>query len=324
MDSIQVSIFVSPQGVEPVCGRLYGMGFEQLEIVDSIEDIRAYFDENTQFWDFADYEQIQKLNGQPCVKVYVADDAVGQGQIEEIRASVAELKAFNLGFDPGSLEIKLHKIREDDWANNWKQYFKPLNVGERLLIKPEWEQTDNPENRIILEIEPGMVFGTGSHATTRLCMEKLEQCVKEGDRVLDLGCGSGILAIAALLLGAKEAAGIDIDPNAIAISHENARKNHLEPQRLKVIAGNIIEDEECRRQLGEGYDVVVANIVANVIIGLCPFVPEKLKKDGYFITSGIIEPRLEEVKAALEENGFEILSIAAEEDWRAILSRPKA
>ena len=212
---------------------------------------------------------------------------------------------------------------DEDWENNWKIYYKPLEIGERLLVRPSWEQADDT-GRIVLSLDPGMAFGTGSHHTTRMCLEFLEKTVKDGDDMIDLGCGSGILSIGALLLGAKEALAVDIDPIAEKIAYENAAMNDITPDKYTVLIGDVLSDTALQDRLCEKrYDVVAANIVASVIIELTKIVPRMIKPDGVYIMSGIIGERLDEVLAALEENGFEVLEVRAGDDWRAVMARPK-
>ena len=222
----------------------------------------------------------------------------------------------------GRLEIHIDNMKEEDWANNWKKYFHPLEVGEKILIKPEWEELKDNTDRIVFNINPGMSFGTGGHYTTQLCIETLEKYIKPGVKVLDLGCGSGILSIISLLLGADSAFAVDIDPNAVDIAYQNAGKNDVDISKYTVKAGDIITNTELQNEIAKNeYDVVVANIVADVIIALAPKAREYMKKGGVFITSGIIEDRVDDVKAALEKCGFEINSIKQRKDWVSIVCK---
>ena len=187
------------------------------------------------------------------------------------------------------------------------------------MIKPVWDELKEPTDRVVFNIEPGLSFGTGSHETTQLCLINLEKYIKPGMKVLDLGCGSGILSVIALLLGAQSAVAIDIDPNAVDIAYENAKRNGIGKDRYTVYAGNILTDTEIQKKIAENeYDIVLANIVADVIIGLTPAAKEYIKQDGVFITSGIISDRVEDVKEALTENGFKINDIARRKDWVSI------
>ena len=239
-----------------------------------------------------------------------------------IRNTVAEMKQLDDENEFGRLEIHIDNMKEEDWANNWKKYFHPLEVGEKILIKPEWEELKDNTDRIVFNINPGMSFGTGGHYTTQLCIETLEKYIKPGVKVLDLGCGSGILSIISLLLGADSAFAIDIDPNAVDIAYQNAGMNDVDISKYTVKAGDIITNTELQNEIAQNeYDVVVANIVADVIIALAPKAREYMKKGGVFITSGIIEDRVDDVKAALEKCGFEIDSIKQRKDWVSIVCK---
>ena len=257
-----------------------------------------------------------------CVKVYVSDNASGHEMLSEIRSAVAALKERDSEKQFGRLELDLGNLSEEDWANNWKKYFHPTKVGEKILIKPEWEELTDLTDRIVFNINPGMSFGTGLHDTTQLCIEGLEKVVKPGDEILDLGCGSGILSIISLLLGAKSAFAVDIDPNAVQIAYENAERNHINPETFHAMAGNILTDEALKTTiLQKKYPVVVANIVADVIIGLIPTAKQALLENGVFITSGIISDRIEDVTNALTQAGFVIEETRRRSDWASITCR---
>ena len=195
----QITVFTTQEGIEPVCGRLSTLGIDQVQIQESREAIDAFLQETAKYWDFADLDELTQNTG-PCVKAYVGNVADNAKLVEQIRQSFAELKAMDVGLDLGSLRVVAEVTDEEDWANNWKAYYKPLPIGERLLVCPSWEKAD-PGQRVLLSLDPGMAFGTGSHHTTRMCLELLEAHVRPGDTLLDLGCGSGILSIAALVLG---------------------------------------------------------------------------------------------------------------------------
>ena len=218
----------------------------------------------------------------------------------------------------GRLEIESENVREEDWANNWKQYFKPLTVGEKLLIKPSWEDAAPDEKRIILEIDPASSFGTGQHHTTQLCLELLEKYLSDGDRVLDLGCGSGILSIGAILLGASECTAVDIDANSVKIAEENAAKNNISTDIYTAYCGNVIDDAELVKKIGGGYKIIVANIVADVLIAMSDIFADFLTDDGVLIMSGIITERKNEVIDAVKECGFTVLADAEKEGWAAV------
>ena len=208
-------------------------------------------------------------------------------------------------------------MSEEDWANNWKAYYKPLEIGERLVVRPSWEAIGDTD-RVVLSLDPGMAFGTGTHQTTRLCLEFLERLVKNGDEMLDLGCGSGILSIAGLLLGASHAIAVDIDPIVETIAAENAAMNGIKDE-YRIMTGDILSDDGIKREISkQRYDIVTANIVASVIIKLAPQIPALLKDDGVFIASGIILERLDEVKNAFANNGLKVLEVKKLDEWSAL------
>ena len=218
------------------------------------------------------------------------------------------------------LLLTMENVKDEDWENNWKQFYKPMEIGERLLVIPAWEQAD-PKGRVTLTLNPGLTFGTGSHATTRLCLTALESRIHGGERVLDLGCGSGILSIAALRLGAKSAFACDIDEKCVDVAYENAALNGIGKDRLTVRQGDATKEGPLRDAIGTGYDVVVANIVADVIISLAPQVRHFLKEDGWFLTSGIIDDRADEVAAALVAAGWSIVESCTSEGWYCYICR---
>lgn len=321
MDWIRVSIFTTSEGIEPVSGRLYQLGITGLEIEDE-QDFKSFLENNKQYWDYVDDDLVKKMEGETQVKTYVSDDTAGRELLLAIKSTLAELKTLDENNEYGRLEIVADSMTEQDWANNWRQYFHPMKIGEKLMIKPEWEELSEPTDRIVFNIEPGMSFGTGSHYTTQLCLEALEKYIQPGIKMLDLGCGSGILSIISLLLGADEAVAVDIDPNAVDTAYQNAERNGVDKSKYKVLAGNVVTDEDIQEEISKNkYEVVAANIVADVIIGLAPKAKEYMKEGGVFITSGIIEDRVEDVKSALAENGFKIVSINQRKDWASIICK---
>ena len=227
MDWIKVSIFTTSEGIEPLSGRLYQLGITGLEIEDE-KDFKDFLENNKQYWDYVDDELIKEKEGETEVIAYVSDNAAGHEMLMAIRNTVAEMKQLDDESKFGRLEIHIDNMKEEDWANNWKKYFHPLEVGEKILIKPEWEELKDNTDRIVFNINPGMSFGTGGHYTTQLCIETLEKYIKPGVKVLDLGCGSGILSIISLLLGADSAFAVDIDPNAVDIAYQNAGMNDVD------------------------------------------------------------------------------------------------
>lgn len=321
MDWIQISIYTAPEGIEPVSGRLYQLGINGVEIEDET-DFKTFLEENKDYWDYVDDELIKQKSGETRIKTYVSDNLAGREMLASISDSLRELKELDDENQFGRLELVLDNVKEEDWANNWKKYYHPIEIGSRILIRPEWEDVPSNSGRTVFTINPGMSFGTGSHDTTRLCLESLEKLVVPGCSMLDLGCGSGILSIVSILLGAAKAHAVDIDPNAVDIAYENASKNGVGKNVYTVEAGNIVSDSKLRDKLAENkYDIVAANIVADVIIAVAPFVPNFMTKDGVFITSGIITDRLEDVKASLEDVGFRIDEINISGDWASVICR---
>lgn len=214
-----------------------------------------------------------------------------------------------LSFAGIKYEISLNTCDAEDWQNNWKQYFHPMPVGEKLLIRPVWEEEYESNGRRVLDIEPGLAFGTGSHPTTKLCLETLEKYINEDSKVLDIGCGSGILSIASLLLGAKSAFGVDIDALAVKTALDNAKKNGFEPPVFDAVQGNLSD------KVSEKYNVIVANIVADIIIKFNTQVNEFLSDNGIYITGGIIESREDEVLMSFAQNGFKVVQRFEEKGW---------
>ena len=316
----ELTITTSEEGIEIVLARLDMLGIQQVNIVQGHDEVDALLHSAEKYWDYA---EDAVLDAQPAVQAYFSELPENGDTERMIRESIAELSAMReeLGLDLGSLEISVRTVDEEDWANNWKAFFKPINVGERLLVCPSWEEIPEGNTRAVLKIDPGMAFGTGTHHTTRMCLELLEKSIKEGDLVADLGCGSGILSIASCLLGAREVHGIDIDPVASRVAVENAELNGVSGDSFIVMNGDILSDKEFRMSVTNGeYDIVLANIVANVIIAFSPLLPSMLKKGGLLIASGIIEDRLEEVVSELEECGLEVLEVSSGDDWRAVLA----
>lgn len=222
-----------------------------------------------------------------------------------------------LGAEGIEHEISTAGCKTEDWINNWKKYWHPVKIGRKLLVEPLWEHAENPEGRAVLRLEPGLAFGTGSHPTTRLCLETLEELVFPEAKMLDVGCGSGILSIAALLLGAGSALGVDIDKLAVKTALENAAQNGFEPPAFNARAGDLSSG------IDGSFDIVAANIVADVVMQLTPQVPRLLKKGGVFVTGGIIDQRVPEVKRCFAENGFEITQHETSNGWNVFVCKLK-
>ena len=313
MDWIKVSIFTTSEGIEPLSGRLYQLGITGLEIEDE-KDFKDFLENNKQYWDYVDDELIKEKEGETEVIAYVSDNAAGHEMLMAIRNTVAEMKQLDDENEFGRLEIHIDNMKEEDWANNWKQYFKPFPVGEKLYIRPSWEHDEPEAGRTVLEIDPESSFGTGQHHTTRLCLELMES-EAAGSKMLDMGCGSGILSVAAHMLGAEDVTAVDIDPNAVRIAAENAEKNGF---ALHTGVGDVIGDAELSARIGGDYDIIVANIVADVIMGMQDILKSKLKREGTLIVSGIIAPRADEVQASLLGAGFVLDRRDQSGDWVAM------
>ena len=304
---IEVSVDTPAELIDERCQQMADMGAGGF-VIENEEDFQDFLENNHQYWDYVDDELEQKFAGVSRIKCYLSDDADGKAILAAIRA------AFS------NNNISTAFIEDSDWENNWREYYKPIEVGEKLVVVPEWEEI--PENgRLPLRLDPGLIFGTGSHATTRMCLAALEKYCSDETRVLDLGCGSGILGIGSLVLGSKCCVGCDIDPKAPDVAMANAALNGIGAERFKVYAGDIISDASLRRELGSSYELVLANIVSDVIIPLSAYVRQFMTEGAVFICSGIIEGRQDEVRAALEKNGFEILAQHCEDEWHCFECR---
>ncbi len=317
MNFMQIDVYTKSEAVNVLVVQLSELGINGFTIHDSA-DFEEFLENKDMNWDYVD-DDLMGLKTVPThITLYLQDNEQGMETLSGLKGVLAELKEQNGEFY-GSLEMEIDNVKEEDWANNWKQYYKPFTVGEKLIIKPSWENVEDTQGRKILEIDPASTFGTGQHHTTRLVMERLEGVLNEGDKVLDLGCGSGILSIAAMLLGAENVTMVDIFKNAADTSAENMEKNGFAADKYKAYCGNIMDDETLRAKIGTGYNVVVANIVADVIIGMSGLFRSFMAENGTLIVSGIITERLDEVLSALKENGFTVISSAEKEGWNAIV-----
>ena len=263
--------------------------------------------------DLIDEELLARDRNTGIVHLYISPD---QSPAEAVSYLTQRLEHLGLPH-----QVKTASVREEEWATAWKEYYHPTPLGARLVVCPSWEQYDPKPDELVMTLDPGMAFGTGTHHTTRLCAQLLEQTVRPGDAVLDMGTGSGILSIAALLLGAGRAVGVDIDPVAVRVAAENAAANGFKEPEFTALSGDLTSDRTLIARLGEGcYDLVAANIVADVIIMLAPAIRRHLKAGGRLVASGIIEPRQEEVVAALQANGLAVAEIHNQNGWCAILA----
>ena len=306
---LEIAVNTTPDMLDQVCTKLIAAGMEGLVIEDEGEFLR-FLEQNRQYWDYVDQELLDRMKGITRVKFYVTDDQEGRKQLESYTRG--------LGW-----EYTVTPLTDDDWAYSWQKYYKPLSVGQKLYVVPQWEKDQPvPQGRRALYLNPGLTFGTGSHASTQLCLEGVEEHTRPGDSVLDLGCGSGILSIAALVLGADHATAVDIDPKAVDVAYENAALNQIGRDRYTVTSGDVISDSRLVQRLAcERYNLVLANIVADVIIPLSARVPELLAGEGVFLCSGIIDTRAGEVKAALEKNGLQVTHKREKNGWVALEAR---
>lgn len=290
---------------------LMDLGIEGIEIEDNIPLTKE--DQADMFIDFL--PELPPDEGKSHVSFYIEDDGKDQSEIlKKVKIGLEELRDT---VDVGSGMILSSETEDLDWINNWKKFFSSFTI-ENILIKPTWEDV-KPEDKdkFMIEIDPGISFGTGKHETTQLCIRQLIKYIKDGHpKVLDVGCGSGILSIVALKLGASEVVGTDLDADCMISTHENMKVNHLDEKLGTFYVGNLIDDVDLQKQVGtEEYDIVVANILADVIIPMAPVIPDRLRKGGYFITSGIIDFKEDEVRDAIEKTGLKVIEINHQGEW---------
>lgn len=314
----KVTLDTTTEAVDYISDMLGDFGIEGIEISDNIQ--LSEEDQKKMFIDIL--PELQEDDGTAQISFYVDEDEKIDEVLNQVRTGLKELSGY---VAIGSGELKVSVTEDKDWINNWKEFFKPFRVDDTIVIKPTWEELEEqrPED-LVIEIDPGTSFGTGAHETTKLCIIGMKKYLKEDTVVLDAGSGSGILSIIAKKLGAREVLGIDIDSNATNSAMENAEVNHLllETGNLQFTTGNIIEDDGIRTQIGkEKYDLVVANILADVIIPLSGVIAENMKTGGIFISSGIINTKEESVKEALEKNHFTILEVNRMGDWVSFVAQ---
>ncbi len=312
MEWTQAKIYTTTEGADCVCGMLVGAGINGFSIEDA-KDFEEFLTDTTVHWDMVDESLLRLKDCETCVTFYLPRNPQGADMLLEIRRRIKELPSLCPGIDLGRLFMELSDINEEDWANEWKKYYHPTPVGERLLICPCWEQKEEA-GRIPVILNPGMAFGTGQHNTTRLCMELLEQQIKPGMQVFDVGCGSGILAITGVLLGAKSAVGIDIDEMAVKIAYENAELNGVK-DKVRFYCGDLLSTKE---QTAGEYDVVCMNIVADVIISLLSEIGSRMAPGGCLLLSGIIDTREQDVLDALKGEGFAVKERLEDGGWVAL------
>lgn len=306
-DWLEVTVETTDAEMEALAARLTMNGAEGL-VLENETDFKTFLEQNRQYWDYVDDALLERMKGVARIKFYVTDDEAGRKQMAQALRGIE---------NPTSTA----PLKEEDWAYGWQKYYQPMPVGERVYIVPEWERGKAvPEGRTAVYLNPGLTFGTGSHASTQLCLGLLEKHLCPGGAVLDLGCGSGILSIAAMNLGAGRALGVDIDPKSVDVAYENAELNGIGRDRYTVRAGDVLSDKALVEELaGTGpYRVVLANIVSDVIIPLSAQVERYLAPDGVFLCSGIIDTRADEVQGALERNGLRVFERLERDGWCAL------
>ena len=313
---LELKIDTTPSSIDTVAAALTAGGFADLVLEDQ-QEFESFLDENRAYWDYIDETLQDKLQGLSCIKLYLEDsDASGLNRLEALLAALRQKDEF------GTLDLHRSTLEETNWEESWKDNYPPQEVGQKLVVLPYWLADTDTQGRLPVILDPGLTFGTGAHPSTQMVMEAMEQLVKPGASCLDLGSGSGILSIAALRLGAKSAIGVDIDPKAEDIARENAAYNGFGSPAFTALTGNVTADRRLMDQLRqEQYDLVLVNIVADVIIGLSPVLPQLLSGHSTLICSGILDTRLEDVTAALKSQGLTITSIRAKEDWRCITAK---
>lgn len=316
---IEASIYTTTNGIEIINGSLMQLGINDAVIEDA-SVFQDFLDSKTLNWDYYDENLAKMKDCESCIKIYLADNNQGNDKLKEVYKIIDNFKNEKSDIDFGRLDIILRNLNDEDWANNWKQFFKPFTVSDKIIIKPSWEDYKEPtDGKIVLEIDPGMSFGTGQHFTTRLCIEQIEKYLVKDMEVLDMGCGSGILSIASILLGAKSAVGVDIDENAVRIAKENAEINNIHDDKFTVYCGNVTDDIILQDKIGYNkYDMIAVNIIADIIIGMSSSFPKFLKKGGIVVASGIIKKYLQNIIDNFESLGFEIKEINEKEDWVSV------
>ena len=306
---LEYTVNTDSGAIESVAAALTAAGFPELVIEDQAE-FETFLEQNREYWDYIDEELQEKLQGLSRIKIYLEDtDTASMKRLED--------RVKLLG-----LTMKAEPMPEVNWEESWKDNYPPQEVGKSLVVLPYWLAEDYAGERTPVILDPGLTFGTGAHPSTQMVMEAMEELVRPGAKCLDLGSGSGILSLVALRLGAESAVGVDIDPKAEGIARENAAYNGFAAPEFTAITGNVTEDKALMASLAAAeYDVVLVNIVADVIIGLSPVLPNFLTEKSELICSGILDTRLEDVKTALTAAGLTITSVREKEDWRCVTAR---
>ena len=306
---LEITVPTAPGTAEDIAAQLTAGGFSDLVIEDQTE-FETFLDQNKAYWDYIDEELQEKLEGLSQIKLYLEDtDKQGLVRLESLTQKLG-------------LTYTASPMAQTDWSESWKDNYPPVEVGDRFVVLPYWLADADCGDRLPVILDPGLTFGTGAHPSTQMVMDAMTQAVKPGSRCLDLGSGSGILSIAALRLGAAAAVGVDIDPKAETIAAENAGYNGFAAPEFTALTGNVTTDKPLMQRLSlQEWDVVLVNIVADVIIGLAPVLPNFLTEKSVLICSGILDVRLPEVIAALEKAGLTIEQTRSQEDWRCVVAK---
>lgn len=317
MKFIEVKIYTSHEGIEPLTAMLMQKGITGIT-VDDPADVDELMEHKKEYeWDYIDQSLLDDKNREPVVYAYFDDTEEGRKQVQDLKLAIMMLKGKEMegvfGWDTslGRLYAEDRVVDDSDWKDKWKEFFKPMKVTEKLVIKPTWESYEKTGDEKVIEIDPGMAFGTGTHETTGLCLELIEKYLKQGQKVLDIGCGSGILSIAAALLGSGPVLAVEIDPDAVRTARENVAANGVE-NMVTVQEGDLTKDVEGKAGL------IAANLMAPLVIQLCPAAAEHLEEKGVFISSGILLEKREEVERAISQAGFKVLEVREKGEWCAI------
>ncbi|MBR5307829.1 MAG: 50S ribosomal protein L11 methyltransferase [Clostridia bacterium] len=320
----EATVYTTTEGIEPVSGILLMNDITGYSVVDA-KDFNEFLERREIYWDYIEDELFALKECETQVTFYLPDNAQGRERLAAIRKDLERLKSEDSENLFGRLTVEIGSIADEDWENNWKQYFKPFSIGKNIVIKPTWENYDKKDGQTIIEIDPASSFGSGSHMTTRLCLESIEKLILDGkkaDKLLDMGCGSGILGIGAYLLAGSEVVAVDIEENSIRIAKENAEINRLPDEKFHPYVGNVITDKELYDTVcSESYDIIAANIVSDIIIMMAPMFKKVLAKDGRLIVSGIISERADEVEGVLKKYNFVREDFFDKEGWAAIVLR---
>ncbi|KRQ86659.1 Ribosomal protein L11 methyltransferase [Caloramator mitchellensis] len=307
---IEIKVITSPDAIEMVSGIFYSLDVKGVAIEDPNDILQKL---NTPSWDYVDMNLYEYGDKAAVVKGYFSDEDNIDEILKYINERLEELKSD--GFDIGEGKILVNQVYEEDWATSWKKYYKVTKLGKRIVVKPRWEEYTPEDNEIVIELDPGMAFGTGTHETTILCLELLEKYLKGGETVFDIGTGSGILAIASSKFGAEKVVGVDIDEVAVDAARENVEYNNI--GNVEIRHGNLTD------VLTEKADIVVANIIADIIINMTSSIKNFIKQEGLFIVSGIIQDRKNDVLKELENNNLKIIEIKEMGEWVGIVSKPE-